>query len=84
MVRRQVGYDRYTTKEALDQLNGVCRTLRLYMNFFQPVLQLQAKHRTGARVQKTYDTARTPYQRLLESKVLPPLAGAGSSAAQPV
>lgn len=70
VVRRLVGYDRYTTREALEQLNGVYRILRLYLNFFQPVLQLQAKHRAGARVQKTYDTARTPYQRLLESEVL--------------
>ncbi len=70
VVRRLVGYDRYTTKESLEQLNGVYRTLRLYMNFFQPVLQLQAKHRVGARVHKTYDTARTPYRRLLGSKVL--------------
>ena len=70
MVRRLVGYDRYASREALEQLNCVYRTLRLYMNFFQPVLQLQAKHRVGARVHKTYDTARTPYRRLLESGVL--------------
>jgi len=70
VVRRLVGYDRYTTRKAIEQLNRVYRTLRLYMNFFQPVLQLQAKSRHGARVRKTYDTARTPYQRLLESEVL--------------
>lgn len=72
VVRRLVGYDRYTSREALEQLNRVYRTLRLYVNFFQPVLQLQAKHRVGARVHKTYDTARTPYRRLLESGVLSP------------
>lgn len=70
VVRRLVGYDRYTSTEALEQLNHIYRTLRLYMNFFQPVLQLQAKHRVGARVHKTYDTAKTPYRRLLASGAL--------------
>lgn len=70
VVRRLVGYDRYTSREALLQLNRLYRPLRLYMNFFQPVLQLQGKHRIGARVRKTYDTAKTPYQRLLASGVL--------------
>jgi len=70
VVRRLIGYDRYTSRDSLEQLNRAYRTLRLYLNFFQPVLQLQAKHRVGARVHKTYDTARTPYQRLLKSGVL--------------
>ena len=72
VIRRLIGYDRYTSREALEQLNRLYRTLRLYVNPFQPVLQLQAKHRVGAKVHKTYDTARTPYQRLLESGVLTP------------
>ena len=40
------------------------------MNFFQPVMRLQHKSRHGARVHKVYDTARTPYQRLVECGVL--------------
>jgi len=33
-------------------------------------MKLATKTRHGARVHKIYDTARTPYQRLLESGVL--------------
>ena len=44
--------------------------VRCYVNFFQPVMQLQRKTRHGAKVHQVYDTARTPYRRLLESGVL--------------
>lgn len=70
VVRRLVGYDRYSTKEALAQLQKVHRLASQYMNFFQPVMKLQHKSRHGARVHKVYDRARTPYQRLLERDVL--------------
>ena len=43
------------------------RVLRLYTNFFQPVMKLVEKTRTGSRVRKKYDRARTPYSRVLES-----------------
>ena len=70
VVRRLVGYDRYSSKEALAQLNRLYQLVRLYTNFFQPVMQLQQKTRQGARVHKVYDQARTPYQRVLEQGVL--------------
>jgi len=70
VVRRVVGYDRYSSRVALETLNRVYDLLRLYVNFFQPVMKLVAKTRHGARVHKVYDTARTPYQRLLEAGVL--------------
>ena len=35
-------------------------------------MKLVSKTRHGARVHKVYDTAQTPYQRLLESGVLTP------------
>jgi hypothetical protein len=65
-----VGYDRYSSRAALEALNHVYDLLRLYVNFFQPVMKLVAKSRQGAKVHKLYDTARTPYQRLLEDNVL--------------
>jgi hypothetical protein len=40
------------------------------VNFFQPQMKLTSKTRQGAKVTKTYDSARTPYQRLLGSPVL--------------
>lgn len=72
IVRREVGYDRYTSRISLDLLNELYGHLRLYVNFFQPVLKLTGKERHGAKVHKTYDTAQTPYERLCASKILAP------------
>jgi hypothetical protein len=72
IVRRLIGYDRYTTHAALAQLNALYHILRLYWNFFQPLRKVIAKVRRGARVTKRYDRAQTPYQRLLTSGVLTP------------
>jgi len=68
-VWRLIGYDRYNSRAALEALNRTYDPLCLYINFFQPVMKLVAKTRHGAKVHKVYDTARTPYQRLLESGV---------------
>ena len=70
VVRRFVGYDRYTSKAAYQYLERLYASIRLYTNFFQPTMKLVSKTRHGAKVHKVYDTARTPYQRLLESGVL--------------
>jgi hypothetical protein len=70
VVRRLVGYDRYTSKAAYQCLERLYSNVRLYMNFFQPTMKLVSKTRHGAKVNKVYDTARTPYQRLMESDVL--------------
>lgn len=68
VVRRLVGYDRYSSRAAFDHLNRLYGLLQVYANFFQPVMQLQGKIRHGARVHKVYDQARTPYQRLLAQR----------------
>jgi len=70
VVRRLVGYDRYSSRAALETLNRVYDLLRLYVNFFQPVMKLVSKTRRGAKVHKVYDRAQTPYQRLLKSGAL--------------
>ena len=70
VVRRLVGYDRYASKGAYQCLARIYDSVRLYMNFFQPTMKLVTKTRHGAKVNKVYDTARTPYQRLLEAGVL--------------
>jgi len=70
VVRRLVGYDRYNSRAALEALNRVYDLTRLYVNFFQPVMKLVSKTRHGAKVNKVYDKAQTPYQRLLKSGVL--------------
>jgi hypothetical protein len=70
VIRRVIGYDRFSSREAFKSLENVYTVLRLYINYFQPVLKLVRKSRHGAKVYKLYDTARTPYQRLLASGVL--------------
>jgi hypothetical protein len=68
--RRLIGYDRYSSKAAYEQMQRLYSYVRLYVNFFQPTSKLIGKEREGAKVRKRYDEARTPYQRLLASGVL--------------
>ena len=68
MVRRTVGYDRWETEQELVLLESIYADLRLYINFFQPVLKLIAKERIGNKTVLRYDTAKTPYQRVMERK----------------
>ena len=70
VIRRVIGYDRFSSKAAFKALGDIYTLLRLYINFFQPVSKLMRKSRHGAKVYKLYDTAQTPYQRLLRSGVL--------------
>jgi hypothetical protein len=67
VVRRAVGYARYDTPEQLRLLNALYSQLRLYTNYFQPVMKLISKERHGAKVKKQYDAPKTPYQRLLSA-----------------
>jgi hypothetical protein len=67
VVRRAVGYMRYTTEQEQTIINELYGHLRLYTNFFQPVMKLIDKIRIGSRVTKKYDQAKTPYHRVLES-----------------
>ena len=68
VVRHTVGYDRWETEQELALLESIYDDLRLYINFFQPSLKLIAKERIGNKTSKRYDTAKTPYQRVLERK----------------
>ena len=69
-VRRFVGYLRYDTVEEQNILNDLYRNeLRLFKNFFQPVIKLVLKERIVGRLHRKYDKPRTPYQRLLESDI---------------
>ena len=72
VVRKLIGYGRYESEAALAQLNRVYELLRIWTNFWQPSLKLVAKERDDAtgKTKKTYDTAQTPYRRLLASGVL--------------
>lgn len=65
VVRKAVGYHRYDTDDELALLNQIYELLRLQTNFFAPCQKLVEKHRVGAKVTKRYDTAATPYQRVM-------------------
>ena len=70
VVRRLVGYHRYSSKAAYEQMERLYLLVGRYFNFFQPISKLVHKERVGAKVTKRYDVAKTPYQRLLEAGVL--------------
>ena len=65
VVRHTVGYDRLETPEDLALLVSIYVDLRLYINFFQPVLKLVGKVRVDGKTIRTYDKAMTPFRRVL-------------------
>lgn len=68
-VRKIFGYLRYDTQKEIAAINDLYRNeLRLYKNFFQPVMKLKSKERIGAHVKRRYEVAKTPHERLMESK----------------
>ena len=71
-IRAVIGHLRYDTEKELEIINSLYRSeLRLYKNFFQPVMKLKEKIRDKGKVHRKYDTPRTPYQRLMESERIP-------------
>ena len=65
VVRRMVGYRRYTGIAAARELAELYRSMRLFVNFFQPSFKLMEKTRDGAQVTKRYHPPLTPFQRVL-------------------
>lgn len=66
-VKKFVGYLRYDTDDELLVLNDLYRNeLRLFKNFFQPVIKLRLKERVGGKIHRKYDTPKTPYARVME------------------
>lgn len=68
VVRKHVGRERYEGREAFAVLDKLYAQVRLFINFFQPCQKLVLKRRDGAKSYKKHDTAKTPYQRVLESQ----------------
>ena len=71
VVRHTVGYDRLETPSELELLHSIYSDLRLYINFFQPVLKLVGKDRIDGKTIRKYDRAKTPYRRVLNVEDLP-------------
>lgn len=71
-VRKIVGYHRYDTRVEEVVLRTLYReSLRLYKNFFQPIIPLMSKERIGGHVRRRYGTPMTPYQRILACPAIP-------------
>ena len=70
VVRHTIGYDRLETHDELLLLNAIYDDLRLYINFFQPVLKLVGKDQVDGKTIKKYDQAATPFRRAIDSELV--------------
>ncbi len=67
-VRKLMGWDRYDTAKAQEAANQLYDELRIFQNLFQPSMKLRCKIRIGSRLIRRYDTPRTPFERVVESR----------------
>ncbi len=65
LVRAYLGHHRLETPEQITALNALYDDLWVYYNLFQPVLRLKEKAIVDGKPCRIWDTAQTPYQRLL-------------------
>ena len=74
-IRAVFGYRRYDTAKELVLINNLYQNqLRLYKNFFLPVMKLKEKTRVKGKVYRKYDYPLTPLERLIRSKHVPDAA----------
>ena len=66
VIRRFIGYERFSGMVAGQALAILYQAMRLYVNFYQPSFKLRSKKREGAKVKKTYFKPATPAARLVE------------------
>ncbi|MBW6440424.1 hypothetical protein K0B03_00080 [Patescibacteria group bacterium] len=67
IIRKKVGYIRIDYQEAVNVLNEYYENLCLFQNHFIAVRRTKDKVRIGSRYQRTFESAKTPYQRVVES-----------------
>ncbi len=65
LVREYFGELRLDRPAQIAAANVLYERMWIYYNLFQPVLHLSAKTVQGDKVRRKWDTAQTPYQRLL-------------------
>ena len=70
LVRAYLGYGRLDAPAQAEALDRLYEQLWLYYNLFQPVLHLAEKVVTDSRLRRKWDTATTPYQRVVATGVL--------------
>jgi hypothetical protein len=76
LVRAYLGHERLDSAAQTRALNALYEDMWLYYNFFQPVMRLAAKtvirdDQGNARIKRRYDQARTPFDRLCATNILP-------------
>ena len=64
-VRRELGYTRLDVREVVSVMNEFYEKMCLFRNHFVPQRKCIKRMRIGAKYRKTYDQAKTPYQRAL-------------------
>jgi hypothetical protein len=68
VVRKSAGCYRCDSDDETAALAEVYRRLKPLVNFWYPAIKITGKNRPqNGRLKKSYDTPKTPYQRLLES-----------------
>lgn len=65
VVRTVVGYHRYDTAPEMLLLNEIWQLQSKLTNYFYPQQKLTSKVRDGAKVSKKYDTAASPFHRVI-------------------
>lgn len=70
VVRQVIGYDRFEGTEATAALQAVYDDYRVYVNFLQPVRKLEQKKTRNGKVWRRYDSATTPYRRVLAATAI--------------
>lgn len=65
VIRRFVGYERFSGVVAGRLIAQLFLALRLYVNYFQPSFKLLKKTREGAKIKRQYSKPMTPADRLL-------------------
>ena len=65
VIRRFMGYRRFSGLIAGQCLARIYRMIRLYVNYFQPSFKLLSKTRDGAKIKKKYHKPATPCERLM-------------------
>lgn len=66
VVRRLVGYERFSGVIAGQTLAHLYRSARLHVNYFQPSFKLVSKSKIGSRIKRKYEPPTTPCERLLQ------------------
>jgi len=74
LVRHYLGHERLDTVAQTQALQALYEDLWVYYNLFQPVMRLREKEVVEEdgrrRVRRRYDTARTPFDRLLATEAI--------------